>query len=112
MGALKMALDYVRNNFTKPKRRAGAISRSQIAAGLESLEDRRVLSSNGWTPGLTNFEQESNNTAASATLRRCKTINYRIGIVNIGPKLDTFGYAGSKYSAMDSREVYSDRWGS
>ncbi len=68
MGALKMALDYVRNNFTKPKRRAGAISRSQIAAGLESLEDRRVLSSNGWTPGLTNFEQESNNTAASATL--------------------------------------------
>lgn len=67
MRILQLALDYLRGSLDKPKRRAGAMARSKVVAGLESLEDRRVLSSTGWTPGLINFELERNDTAASAT---------------------------------------------
>ncbi len=65
MTIFQSMMQRIQSGFSAPRRRASAGRRSLITAGLECLEDRRVMSADGWLPGL-NFEMESNDTRALA----------------------------------------------
>lgn len=66
MNIFQSMMQRIQFDFSAPRRRASAGRNSLITAGLECLEDRRVMSADGWLPGLNNFEMESNNTRATA----------------------------------------------
>ena len=65
MTIFQSIMQRFQSGFSAPRRRAAAGRRSLITAGLECLEDRRVMSADGWLPGF-NFEMESNDTRALA----------------------------------------------